>query len=191
MWLHYQETLWIQRTSDKFPEWPELHPLLLTCVCVRLISPYIINNWTYTCIHTAVAHIYWALCTTHEWTLMNAQFHTGAQGDIDLFIPQAALLPVRTVSSSRHSYQTTHFSLSHAWIQKPWCTDVRDDPIFLHPGNPTGQQNPTSPPPPPPPLRLIKPAGNWIQNSNTKQHSMYHLELFYIQIGKPHNTWRP
>lgn len=54
----------------------------------------------------------------------------------DLFIPQAALLPVRAVSSIRHSYHSTHFSLSRAWIQKPWWEDVSDDGISLHRGSP-------------------------------------------------------
>lgn len=29
-WWHYQETLRVQRTGNKFPEWPNLHPLLST-----------------------------------------------------------------------------------------------------------------------------------------------------------------
>lgn len=47
---------WVQRTGDKFPEWPGLHPLLFTDVCAaHFTSPHTHthNNITFAQIHTA------------------------------------------------------------------------------------------------------------------------------------------
>ena len=92
----------------------------------------------------------------------------------DLFIPQAAVLRVRAVPSSQHSYQPPLQPMPR--FRNPdgmgvLGRGISNNPVSLDPGSPSsrrlvwkpaGQQEPhltsTTPPPPPPP-RLITPAG--------------------------------
>lgn len=77
------------------------------------------------------------------------------------------------------------YPLSHAWIQKPLLEDASDDPFSLHPGTPAiggwfGNLLGNKSPP-----RLLfaslQPVGHWIQNTNTKQHSLSTVSYFIIR----------
>lgn len=86
MWWHYQEMLWVQRTGDKFPEWPDLHPLLLTSVCLcssfpqptHILNTHILTKYRTQCTHASTlqphknvrfAFMYNTLMDTHGCTI--------------------------------------------------------------------------------------------------------------------------
>lgn len=116
MLWHYQEAKRVQRTGDKFPEWPDLHPLRLTSVCLCSSFPQPTHTLkTHTHTHSAVfnmqLHACLSLCTTHKWTLLDAHFYTGIWGDIHWSIyttscfaplPQRATVITLHISGFRH-----------------------------------------------------------------------------------------
>lgn len=107
MLWHYQEALRVQRTGDKFPEWPDLHPLRLTSVCLCSSFPQPTHTLK---THTHTVHYSTCSCTPvclyvqhingHSW--MHIFIQAYGVTFTDLFIPQAALPPSPSMPQSSH-----------------------------------------------------------------------------------------
>lgn len=126
---------------------------------------------------------------------MDAQIHTGVQGDIHSSIYTTSSSAVCTCCFIQPSQLSHHTFPPSAmpWFRNP---DVSDDPISLHPGSPA--------------------LGSWFENLLGDKSTPLLLTLlfaslhrlgtefktlnstacttvsyFTVQTGEPHNTWRP